>query len=118
MERASRDEWAKRIERWTESGLTGAEFATEIGVKEATLRHWKWALRRHAEEPGWQAKAARARRRRREVPAFVEVAAPAAPSPASVEPLEVTLRNGLKVRFPAEIDPGALQRVLDALEAR
>jgi hypothetical protein len=49
MVRISRDEWAKRIERWTDSELTGAEFAAKIGVKEATLRHWKWALaRRHA----------------------------------------------------------------------
>ena len=56
MERVSRDQWAKRVERWCESGLTAAEFAAEIGVKEATLRHWKWALRRHATEPGWEAK--------------------------------------------------------------
>src|SRR6266851_7518581 len=35
---ARRDEWAKRIEQWAESGLSGAEFAREIGVKEGTLR--------------------------------------------------------------------------------
>jgi len=45
---ARRDEWAKRIERWTESALTGAQFAQQIGVKESTLRHWKWRLEKVA----------------------------------------------------------------------
>ncbi len=45
---ARRDEWAKRIEQWTQSGLTGAEFAQQIGVKESTLRHWKWELEKSA----------------------------------------------------------------------
>jgi hypothetical protein len=117
MERVSRDEWKKRIERWTDSGLTGGEFAAEIGVKETTLRHWKWALRRDAQEPGWQAKAARERRRRGGTE-FVEVIASSTPPSASTESLEVTLRNGLKLRLPVQFDPTSLQRVLDVLEAR
>jgi hypothetical protein len=116
MAGVSREEWAKRIERWAESGLTGAEFAAEIGVKETTLRHWKWALRRHAQEPGWEAKAARERRQQR-APQFVEVIASSTPPP-SPELLEVTLRNGLKVRLPVQFDPTSLQRLLDVLETR
>jgi hypothetical protein len=30
-----REEWAKRVERWRDSGLTTAEFAAELGVSEA-----------------------------------------------------------------------------------
>ncbi len=116
MPRISREEWAKRIERWIDSGLTGAEFAAEIGVKETTLRHWKWALSRHTREPGWEAKAARERRQQR-APEFVEVVASSTPPP-SPELLEVTLRNGLKVRLPVQFDPTSLQRLLDVLEAR
>src|SRR5205809_744443 len=45
MARESRSVWARRVERWNRSGLTAAEFAALVGVKEATLRHWKWQLR-------------------------------------------------------------------------
>lgn len=117
MARISRDEWTKRVERWTESGLTGAEFAAEIGVKEATLRHWKWALQREAQEPGWEAKAARARRRRHRAE-FVEIIAPSSSAPVAAETLELTLRNGLRVRLPVQVGPASLQRILDVLEAR
>jgi len=30
--RVSRDEWAKRVERWKDSGLTAKEFASEVGI--------------------------------------------------------------------------------------
>src|SRR6266851_6793007 len=89
MPRISREEWAKRIERWIDSGLTGAEFAAEIGVKETTLRHWKWALSRHTREPGWEAKAARERRQQR-APEFVEVVESSTPPPSLVERGELT----------------------------
>jgi|SRR5215472_318241 len=117
MERVSREQWAKRVERWSESGLTAAEFAAEIGVKEATLRHWKWALRRHATEPGWEAKAARERRQQHRAK-FVELVAPPAVPPTPVEQLELVLRNGLQIRFPALVDSEALRRILDILETR
>jgi hypothetical protein len=42
MERVSRAAWAKRVERWRESGLTAARYAADIGVK----RHiWRRAIR-------------------------------------------------------------------------
>ena len=42
--RATRATWTKRVEQWERSGLSGADFAARMGVKEATLRHWKWQL--------------------------------------------------------------------------
>jgi hypothetical protein len=35
--RVEREEWAKRVERWRDSGLTTAEFATELGINPRTL---------------------------------------------------------------------------------
>ena len=38
MERTTQETWAKRIERWKESGLTAGEFATEVGINIRSLR--------------------------------------------------------------------------------
>lgn len=122
MAREGREVWGKRVERWRDSGLTLKEFAAEIGVNANTLAGWRWRLgpkvaqdERHAE---------------RGVPAFVEVVAapagatrsaaraPGIAAASSSEPLEVVLRSGHRIRVPAQFDPGALRRVLDALEAR
>jgi hypothetical protein len=45
--RASLDEWAKRVERWRDSGLTTAEFAAEPGINPHSLT-WAWTLKREA----------------------------------------------------------------------
>ena len=46
--RVSRDEWAKRVERWRDSGLTTAEFAAELGINPHSVTYWAWALKREA----------------------------------------------------------------------
>src|SRR5260221_7307531 len=46
--RGNREEWAKRVERWRDSGLTTAEFAAELGVNPRTLTYWKWLLGKEA----------------------------------------------------------------------
>ena len=43
--RASREEWAKRVERWGDSGLMTAEFSAELGINPRTLTYWKWQSR-------------------------------------------------------------------------
>lgn len=99
MARASRAVWAKRVEQWTTSRLTGAEFAARIGVKEATLRHWRWQL-------GHTTKAA--------APTFVEVVAP------MVQPqnaLEVKVGE-LHVVVPVGFDDDTLRRLVRVLEER
>jgi hypothetical protein len=42
--RASRDEWAKRVERWRDSGLSAEQFAAELGINAGTLKFWKYRL--------------------------------------------------------------------------
>jgi transposase len=44
--RADRAEWAKRVQRWQESGLTAREFAHKMGLRPASLSFWKWRLKK------------------------------------------------------------------------
>lgn len=117
MAREGRDEWAKRIGRWAVSGLTGAEFAAEIGVKESTLRHWKWLLakgvRRSGPAPGAQRKVGFV-----EVITAKPVAQKAGWSATAPEPLQLVLAGGLRILVPAQFDATALRRLLDVVEAR
>jgi DNA-binding CsgD family transcriptional regulator len=38
--RTARAEWAKRVERWKDSGLTAKEFAAELGINPRSLVFW------------------------------------------------------------------------------
>jgi len=38
--RTARAEWAKRVERWADSGLTSKEFAAELGINPRSLVFW------------------------------------------------------------------------------
>ena len=73
MSRASREEWAKRVQRWRDSDLSGPEFAAEIGVNVRTLRYWSWKLGKEAVPPSTKTRP-RPERRSATVPSFVEVA--------------------------------------------
>jgi hypothetical protein len=101
MGRDARATWAKRVERWSASGLSAIEFAAEIGVNARTLTYWKWKL-------------GRTESRRAE---FVEVVptSEVAPSGAPSEHLEVVLDGGVVIRVPARFDADALRRVVAAL---
>jgi hypothetical protein len=116
MEQTSREAWAKRVERWKDSGLSAKEYAAEVGINARSLSWWSWHL--GTEKRG----GLRPTRRRRRVavqpkaPApitFVEMTAPSA-----AEPLEVVLPSGIRIRVPVTVDTGMLARVLDVLEKR
>lgn len=109
MARASRIEWAKRIAEWRKSGLTGAEFAQRIGVKEATLRHWKWQLART--RPLQQSRPATP-----SALGFVEISPDMEPS--AEDPFEVELAGGVRLRVPQRFDVAALKHLLAVLEGR
>ncbi|MEW6268341.1 MAG: IS66 family insertion sequence element accessory protein TnpB [Thermodesulfobacteriota bacterium] len=125
MGRENREVWAKRVERWRDSGLTAKKFAEETGVNAKTLAYWKWRLGR-AIGAGAARRAARPRPRRvgrvRAVP-FVEVSPASVPAASPVpeqrageaEPFEIALPSGLRVRVPARFDEGALARLLQAV---
>jgi hypothetical protein len=112
MERVDRETWAKRVERWKDSGLSAAEFATEIGVTPKALSWWKWQLGK-----GEKRKATQRRPRARKVAlspmTFVEMSAP-----ARSDALELVLPGGVRILVRTPVDSDALGRVLDVLEKR
>jgi hypothetical protein len=114
MARSTRDIWAKRVERWADSGLTAAEFAKETGINARTLAFWKWRLGRGTRRAAKPA-----------APAFVEVRAAHASDDAlravvtaDAEPIEVIIRDVVRIRVPQRFDAEALRRVIAAVEAR
>jgi transposase len=117
MGRTSRATWAKRVERWEQSGLTAKEFATELDVSPKSLSLWKWKLHREGGETE-SARAADEVTRRRSAggsttPArFLELV-PGLPSGAP--PLEVVFSSGVCVRVPSGFDERTLARVVAIL---
>ena len=113
MDRESRETWAKRVERWKDSGLTAKEFAEELGINAHSLAWWKWRLA--ARKPS--ARPTPSRRAKRQPPVgpltFVEV-----PSAEASDSIEVVLPSSVRVRVPATFDALALGRLLDVLEQR
>lgn len=125
MRRDARELWSKRVERWKDSGLTAKEFAAETGVNANTLSHWGWKLAAQ-KRSSLRAGASPSKRETR----FVELVAPstalglaaqaALPAAAEVaslepDPLEIVLRDEIRIRVPARFDPDALRRVVATL---
>jgi transposase len=111
MARAAREEWAQRVARWEESGLTARAFAEEAGLSAQTLSYWKWKLKR--DEGARSEKPAASQRRtalaRSTEPMFVEVTTPAARASGA---LEIVVRDEVAVRVPVGFDEDTLARVL------
>jgi transposase-like protein len=106
MAREGREVWAKRVERWVDSGLSAKEFAAETGVNANTLAHWRWRL--GAKAPAGRTEAATAPVR------FVELAA--APAAEEAGGFEVVLAGGRTVRVPPRFDATELARLVQVLE--
>ncbi len=96
MKRETRETWAKRVGQWAKSGLSGGEFATQLGVKEGTLRHWKWQLGRKQTKPSV-------------TPAFFEVVPVASVAEASCISVEV---GRARVGVPVGFDETTLRRLM------
>ena len=114
--KAGRAVWAKRVERWKESGLTAKEFAIEIGVNPRTLSHWKWMLskgERGREKTGVK-KRTKAKRAAREPVSFTEltIEVPA----VSAQAIEIVVDARRVVRVGSRFDGDALRRVLEVHE--
>lgn len=118
MDWTSRDTWAKRVERWKDSGLTAKEFAAELGVNAHSLSWWKWRLSSEATTPKSGRSGRRSTRRSTQVATtpvtFVEVTTAA----AITEPLEIVLPSSVRIRVPSAFDAATLGRLLDVLEQR
>ncbi len=96
--RENRDEWQKRVERWSDSGLSAKQFAAETGINAGTLQYWRYKLRKEGEE---SPRATRRRLPQPSVSSLVEI------RPASVAPdsrFEIELNNGRRLRLPPTFD--------------
>jgi len=131
--REKREVWAKRVERWADSGLTCREFSSEIGVNPRTLIYWKWRLGKEAPATGTGAvrRTARAARKRaspaaavprgravaqRSAPTFMElVTAPAEPVERPAEPVEIIVRS-VTVRVPQTAAAELVRRAFEFAE--
>jgi hypothetical protein len=123
MERATREEWAKRVERWKDSELTAKEFATELGINAHSLRWWSWQLgaERKAPSPKPRARSAKSTRTPGVVKSaavtFVELPPPPPPATTS-DALEIVLPTTIRIQVRPGFDDATLRRVLDVLEQR
>ncbi len=108
MRRIPRQQWKRHVAAWRESGLSGREFATRIGVNARTLAYWKWRLASTTDEASIEAAP------------FVEVSGAVVSSVNACEEdrIEVLCRGGRLVRVGRDFDAATLVRLLDALETR
>src|SRR3954452_21282994 len=121
MQRSTREEWATRVAKWKESGLSAPAFAAQIGVRAKTLAWWKGNLLRLATSAPKRALArprdARTGNASPRVKSleFVEMTTAAA---TESEPLEVVLPTSVRIRVRRGFDSQTLTRLLDVLESR
>ena len=118
--RVEREEWAKRVARWRDSGLTTAEFATELGINPKTLTYWAWTLKREAngKKRVWPSKKPTAARptvragatTTKAAPPFVEL-----PRQGSTARFELEVR-GRRLHIPSAFDVQQLRTLLEILE--
>jgi hypothetical protein len=113
--REPRETWVKRVERWKDSGLSSKEYATEIGVREPSLKWWKWRLAREAAGATVsQDKRCRAPSATKPAVTFVEVPRLI----ATRSSIELVLPSRIRVRLQNDFDSAALERLLGVLGAR
>ena len=113
MAKTTSAEWAKRVERWQDSGLTAKEFAAELNVNAGTLAYWKYKLRRKsassesADRPGI--------RKAESAAGFLRVVPVVASGAESTNRFEVIISDRTVVRVPNDFDETVLIRLVRAL---
>lgn len=123
MKTNAQEIWSKRVARWKESGLTAKEFAADMGIKAKTLQQWSYRLKKLERDKQTEKQSAEPSIH------FVELTEQTVqeadnkrtdPVPARIElePLEVVLKDGIRVRVPAHFDTDVLRRVVVAIEGR
>jgi len=121
-DRETPEVWAKRVERWRDSGLTSAEFAAEIDINPRTLTYWAWRVRKDGKQrqPEAQLKAQKAKAtpkrkhpgKRPQPPPFVELVSAA---PTDSQPFEIVVRS-ITVRVPQTAAADLVKRAFEFAE--
>jgi transposase-like protein len=107
--RVSREEWAKRVERWKDSGLTAKEFASELGVNPRSLVFWKWQLGKAVAKAPRETSAPSRSRSTTTLP-LVELSS----APTSSH-FELELGGARRLTNPSTFDADALRRLISVL---
>ena len=104
--------WRKRVEAWSRSGLSQAEYCRRQGLQPVSFSWWKRRLSATAQAVG------RGRKRhggQAAVPAgFIEVCMPDAAGPGVYE---IRLAGGRCVRVPGDFEAATLTRLIAAVGA-
>ena len=104
--------WRKRVEAWSRSGLSQAEYCRRQGLQPVSFSWWKRRLSAGAQAIG------RGRKRhggQAAVPAhFIEVRMPDAAGPGVYE---IRLAGDRSVRVPGDFEAATLTRLIAAVEA-
>jgi hypothetical protein len=106
---ATREDWAERIKRWKNSGLTAAEFGEREGLAAKQLHWWSWHLGRKPVASASEAPL-------RLLP--VRVVPSRAEGVREATPLEIVLQSGHILRVASGFDPATLRSVLSVLEEK
>jgi transposase len=117
MRRATREEWAARVARWKDSGLTAAAFGAQEGISPGGLTWWKWRLASKESKRALAQRsvkvASKAETARISPLTFVEMTAT-----MHGAALEVVLPSSIRVQVRPGFDGATLGRLLDVLGAR
>jgi transposase len=117
MAKSTRAEWAKRVERWQDSGLTAKEFAAELDVSPNSLTFWKWKLRQPSPREPSRSHTSRVSQARADTPTkFLELVPTSETSAESA--LDVVLASGVVLRVAKGFDESTLVRVVQLLGGR
>jgi hypothetical protein len=116
--KVTREEWAKRVERWKDSGLSLGEYSREVGISASSLKWWKWRLDADANPTESER---RPKKYRRGLPKQVPAAVTFVELPLSGKrqaPVEIVLTSRIRIRVQADFEVATLERVLAVLGTR
>ena len=109
---ASRHDWAKRVERWSKSGLTASDFGAREGFDGSQLSWWKCQLGKSGSPAKTKKRRARARRGAA-APAFLPARlVEMAPVRVGEPHVEIVMDDELVIRLGASADPELVKHVL------
>jgi transposase-like protein len=98
----NREDWRKVVARWEASGKSAAVFGRQVGAHPMTLYRWRRELRDGAKEVG---------------PTLGKIVEVRPWRPLGDDRFELRLVDGRSLGVPSGFDAGALERLLQVLEA-